>query len=46
MPLAGIFAAIAVVGLIVGGLSALTLRRSEAHPGMAPLHPFPETPPS
>ena len=35
MPLAGIFAAIAVVGLIVGGLSALTLRRSEAHPGMA-----------
>jgi hypothetical protein len=33
--LAGVFAIVAIVGLVVGGLSLMTLRRSEAHPGMA-----------
>ena len=35
MPLAGIFAAVAVLGLAVGGVSLLVLRRSESNPGMA-----------
>lgn len=32
---AGVFAAVAIVGLIVGGVSLVALRRSEGHPGMA-----------
>ena len=35
MPLAGVFAAVAVVGLVLGGVSLVVLRRSEGHPGMA-----------
>jgi hypothetical protein len=35
MPLAGIFALVAAVGLIVGGVSLVVLRGSAAHPGMA-----------
>ena len=35
MPLPGLFATLAVAGLLVGGLSLVVLRRAEAHPGMA-----------
>ena len=35
MPLTGVFASMAAVGLIVGAISVVVLRRSEAHPGMA-----------